>query len=231
MWTITEIPECVPARLTQVSLSPALESVTTQMVEHVLTNMVPWGKLSLLCTVPLPHSLYINELANILQPFSLNLHVHLFHHWFWWVTLPNPSIAQITLSPVKAPSSRRWDWFISQFIEWDSPIILCFQKVFILYWNKLPCFLRLFYILILLFHKFFEPNRCFIMQMNSDICEGFIGPSYSWTFRCYCKHLFKKLQSDTTHKNLGQLQSNCSYIGCSPSPTASTFHRECNKRR
>ena len=41
----------------------------------------------------------------------------------------------------------------------------------------------LFHILVLLFHNFFEPNRCFILQMNSDICEGFIGPNYSWTFQ------------------------------------------------
>jgi hypothetical protein len=91
--------------------------------------------------------------------------------------------------------------------------------------------MRLFYTLELSYHKFFEPNSCIIMQMNSEICEGFIGRSYSRTLRCHCKHLFKKLQSDRAHKNLCQLRSNCSCMGRSPPQTASTFHRECNKRR
>jgi hypothetical protein len=174
------------------------------------------------CTSLLPHSWYINELANILRPFSLNLHVHHF------ITGSDGSVYPVLLlhTSLSAPSFSRWGSFLSQFIEWDSPsIILCLQKIFILYWNKLLCFLRLFHILVLLFCKVFEPNRCFILQMNFDIFEGFIGPNYSWTLRCNCQHLFNKLQSDTMHKK------HCSYMGCSLPPTAFTFHRECNKRR
>jgi hypothetical protein len=170
----------------------------------IQTWSVPWGQLSLLMHIPTSTQLVRKWASKYLATIQSKSPCSLFHHWFWWVCLPNPATTQITLSPVKAPSFSRWDWFLLKFIEWDSPsILLCFQKIFILYWNKLSCFLcflRLFHILVLLFHKFFEPNRCFKLQMNSDICEGFTSPNYSWTFRWNCQHLFKKLKSDTMHK-------------------------------
>jgi hypothetical protein len=100
----------------------------------------------------------------------------------WQVSFSHsPAIAQITLSSVElclslsevVCSRALWNKTLLQSFNvfYASTNCLHFIK------NKFSCFF-IFFEVTLYFHDFLEPNQCFTVKMNSDVCGCFTGPNY-----------------------------------------------------
>jgi hypothetical protein len=58
-------------------------------------------------------------------------------------------------------------------MELDAPSIICGSKKCLYFIkNKLLSFLMLFYTLLLVLHKFLEPNKCLALKMDSGVCDS-----------------------------------------------------------
>jgi hypothetical protein len=87
-----------------------------------------------------------------------------YFHWIrvrwhgWWVDCHSPSLAQFTLSLVKL------SFWCQRVLLYALTKCLCLVKI------NFYAFCALFYMFILVFFQFFEPNRHFTLQINSGVC-------------------------------------------------------------
>jgi hypothetical protein len=118
----------------------------------------------------------------------------------------SPAIVQI----IAAQCCTKWGWLLSYF---SHLMYLCFQKLFVFYWNKISLFYAFwshFIPLLLTFLKLLKANRRFALKSNSDVrdCDfrdGVICPNKSeyreyggsqiWVKRCFSHWIIRLKQT------------------------------------